>query len=132
MEEEQSFYKQRHDINIALVAQMELSNILKSITMLDMNYPIDSPQKQKQKLELIIHYLTRATPYLSKKDSDKYKNELLNFSINKKAGVKGGKQTVSYEYDSRLDRRLKEILIELQQILRFIFTKIRDLEDEGL
>ena len=132
METEQKFYKQKHEINIALVSQMELSNILRQLMLLDATYPIDSPQKQKSYLNLVKQYLIRATPYLSKIDSENYKKEILGFGVNKKAGVKAGKQFLNYEFDPELDFRLNEILIELQQKLRPIFTKVRDEEEEGL
>lgn len=132
MVDEDKFYRQKHEINIALVSQMELSNVLKQITMLDYTYPIDSPQKQKSYLNLVRQFFIRAVPYLSRKDSEAYKKELLSFGVIKKADVKKGTQILSYEFNPNLDFRLNEILIELQQKLRPIFTKVRDEEEEGL
>ena len=132
MEEGQNFYQQKQKFNIAVPSQMEISDILKRMSLLDTVYPIDSPEKQKIKLNLVIFYLIRATPYLSIQDSQKYKEELLSFGIRKNANVKRGTQKLSYQFDSKLDYRLNEILIELQQRLRHIFSKIRDEEEEGL
>lgn len=132
MVEEEKFYKQKHDINIALVYQIELSNILKQITMLDFTYPIDSPQKQKIYLNLVKQFFIRAVPYLSKNDSELYKKEILAFGVSRKVNVKRGTQILSYEFQPELDYRLNGILVELQQKLRPIFTKIRDQEEEGL
>lgn len=131
-EQEQKFYQQKHDINIALVSQMELSNILKQIVHLDMNYPIDSPEKQKAYLNLVKQYFIRAVPYLSVSDSSKYKKELLSFNVYSQSNVRKGSQSISYKYDPKLDFRLNEILIEIQQKLRPIFTKVRDYDEEGL
>lgn len=131
-EREEKFYRQKHEINIALASQMRLHDLLNRISFLDATYPIDSPQKQKLYLNLVKQYFISAVPYLSPKDSDKYKKEILSFVVSKKSGVKGGKQTLNYEFDTALDIRLNEILIELQQRLRHIFSKVRDMEEEGL
>lgn len=134
MEEDDNkkFYKQRHQINIALASQMRLHDLLNRIAFLDSNYPIDSPEKQKSYLNLVKQYLISAVPYLSVADSNKYKDEILGFGVNKKATIKGGTQILSYQFDPKLDVRLNEILIELQQKLRPIFTKVKDDEEEGL
>jgi len=131
-EEKQKFYKQKHEINIALASQMRLHDLLNRIAFLDANNPIDSPQKQKSYLNLVKQYFISAVPYLSPEDSEKYKKEILSFRVNKKSGVKRGTQTLKYEFDPELDFRLNEILIELQQRLRHIFSKVRDDEEEGL
>ena len=132
MDDNKNFYNQEYKINITLASQMELSNILSKIALLDATNPIDSPEKQKCKLSLIIHYLIRATPYLSETDSEKYKKELLPFGVNRKVEVKHGTQTLNYKFNRKLDFRLNEILIELQQKLRRVFTKMEDEEDDGL
>lgn len=133
MEEDdnKNFYKQKHGINIALASQLRLHDILNRIVNLDSNYPIDSPEKQKCYLSLVKQYLISAVPYLSPKDAKEYQKEVLSFSINRRAGVMKGVQKFSYSFDPILDRRLNEILMELQGRLRHIFSKIIDDEDSG-
>lgn len=131
-ENSEKFYEQKYQINITLASQMELSHLLSRMALLDANYPIDSAEKQKSFLSLVTHYLIRATPYLSPEDSDKYKKEILGLSVNRKADIKRGTQILIYQFNHDLDFRLKEILIELQQKLRRVFTKTEDEEDDGL
>lgn len=132
-DDNQNFYKQKHGINIALASQLRLHDILNRIVNLDANYPIDSPEKQKCYLSLVKQYIISAIPYLSSKDGDKYKKEILSFNINKRSDVKKGVQRFGYRFDPVMDRRLNEILMELQGRLRHIFSKIiDDEEDEGL
>lgn len=131
-EEDKNFYKQKHEINIALASQMRLHDLLNRIASLDSTYPIDSPEKQKCYLNLVKQYFISAVPYLSSKDSKKYKNEILSFGVIKESNIKRGTQKYIYLFNPKLDYRLNEILVELQQKLRKIFTKIKDEDDEGL
>ena len=134
MEEEdnKNFYKQKHGINIALASQLRLHDILNRIVDLDAGYPVDSPEKQKCYLSLVKQYLISAVPYLSPGDANKYEKEVLSFSIKRKVNVRKGIQKFNYQFNSALDKRLNEILMELQGRLRHIFSKIIDTEDEGL
>ena len=129
---DKDFYKQKHQINIALASQMRLHDLLNRIVDLDANNPIDSPQKQKAYLSLVKQYFISAVPYLSVADSDKYKKELLDYNVKKRAVIKQGTQIFDYQFDPILDKRLNEILIELQQKLRPLFSKVKDEEEEGL
>ncbi len=132
-DENKNFYKQKHGINIALASQLRLHDILNRIVSLDAGYPIDSPEKQKCYLSLVKQYLISAVPYLSPKDSEKYQTEVLSFSIRKMSSVRRGNQKFSYQFNPLLDKRLNEILMELQGRLRHIFSKIIDTDDdEGL
>lgn len=132
-DDNQSFYKQKHGINIALASQLRLHDILGRIVNLDAGYPIDSPEKQKCYLSLVKQYLISAVPYLSPTDAKKYQAEVLSFSIKKMSSVRKGNQKFSYQFSPKLDKRLNEILMELQGRLRHIFSKIIDTEeDEGL
>ena len=124
------FYKQKHAINITLASQLRLHDILNRIVNLDANYPIDSPQKQKSYLSLVKQYFISAIPYLSPPDSQKYRSEILDFSIKRVSNIRRGNQKFSFEFDSKLDKRLNEILMELQEKLRPIFTKYINPEDE--
>lgn len=127
------FYKQKHGINIALASQLRLHDILNRIVSLDAGYPIDSPEKQKCYLSLVKQYLISAVPYLSPNDAKRYQNEVLSFSIQRFTSVRKGNQKSSYQFSPKLDKRLNEILMELQGRLRHIFSKILDTEDdEGL
>lgn len=132
-DDDKGFYKQKHGINIALASQLRLHDILNRIVSLDAGYPIDSPEKQKCYLSLVKQYLISAIPYLSPTDSNKYKQEVLSFSIKRMSSVRKGTQKFSYQFSPKLDKRLNEILMELQGRLRHIFSKIIDTdEDEGL
>jgi hypothetical protein len=132
-DDNKNFYKQKHGINIALASQLRLHDILNRIVNLDANYPIDSPEKQKCYLSLVKQYLISAVPYLSPTDAKKYQKEVLSFSINRKSDVKKGMQKFSYRFNQKLDIRLNQILMELQQKLRHLFSKIvEDDGDEGL
>jgi hypothetical protein len=132
VEDDNNFYKQKHGINIALASQLRLHDILNRIVTLDANHPIDSPEKQKIYLNLVKQYLISAVPYLSTTDATDYKKEVLGFNIKKIANVKRGNQKYNFQFDPVLDKRLNEILIELQQKLRHLFSKIIDDDDEGL
>lgn len=129
-EENKNFYKQKHGINIALASQLRLHDILNRIVSLDAGYPIDSPEKQKCFLSLVKQYLISAVPYLSPKDAKRYQVEVLSFSIKRMSSVRRGNQKFSYQFSPKLDRRLNEILMELQGRLRHIFSKIIDTEGE--
>lgn len=132
-EDNQNFYKQKHGINIALASQLRLHDILNRIVTLDANYPIDSPEKQKCYLSLVKQYIISAVPYLSPSDANKYQQEILSFSINKVSNVQKGIQKHNFQFNPGLDKRLNEILMELQQKLRHLFSKIiNDDDDEGL
>ena len=132
MGENSKFYKQKHEINIALASQMRLHDLLNRLAFLDSVMPIDSPEKQKSYLNLVKQYFISAVPYLSKKDTQIYKKEILKFTIKRKSKIRGGSQTNNFQFDPKLDRRLNEILIELQNKLRPIFTKVRSYDEEGL
>ena len=132
-DDDKNFYKQKHGINIALASQLRLHDILNRIVSLDAGYPIDSPEKQKCYLSLVKQYLISAVPYLSPADAGKYQTEVLGFSIKRMASVRKGVQKFSYQFSPVLDKRLNEILMELQGRLRHIFSKIIDPDDdEGL
>lgn len=135
MEEDvnKNFYKQKHGINIAMASQLRIHDILNRIVNLDANYPIDSPEKQKCYLSLVKQYIISAVPYLSPGDAKKYQKEVLSFSIKKMSSVRKGNQKFSYQFNTVLDKRLNEILMELQQKLRPLFWKnIDDDGDDGL
>ena len=134
MEEDdnKNFYKQKHGINIALASQLRLHDILNRIVSLDAAYPIDSPEKQKCFLSMVKNYVISAVPYLSPNDAKQYQDEILSFSISKVSNVKRGNQRYNFQFNPVLDKRLNEILMELQQKLRHLFSKIISEDDEGL
>lgn len=132
-DDNKNFYNQKHGINIALASQLRLHDILNRIVNLDASYPIDSPEKQKCYLSLVKQYLISAIPYLSPDDGKKYMKEVLDFNISKISNVKKGNQKYSFVFSPAMDRRLNEILMELQQRLRHLFSKIlNDDDDDGL
>ena len=126
------FYKQKHEINIALASQLRLSSLLDRIAILDANYPFDSPEKQKCYLNLVKQYFISAVPYLSLTDTKKFKDEIFKFNISRRSDVTKGVQRFNYQFDPQLDLKLNEILVRLQIKLRKIFTKVKDEEEDGL
>ena len=132
MGDDKDFYKQKHEINITFASQMRMHDILNRIVDIDSRYPIDSPEKQKCYLNLVKQYFISAVPYISEADANKYKDEILSFSVKQKSNVRKGSQKYNYIFDSALDKRLNQILVELQIKLRRVLTRIRDPEDEGL
>lgn len=132
-DDKKNFYDQELKINITLASQMQLINILNKMISLNIQYPIDSPQKQKTYLDLVMQYLICGTPYLSDTDVSKYEKDLLDCNIDKKATVKNGKQVFTYSFNQALNKKLIKMMIELQQKLRRVFAKIKDEdEDDGL
>ena len=132
--EDKNYYNKDFQMNVTLASQMQLINILHRMINLKFNYPIDSADKQKRYLDLVKLYLICATPYLSDNDVEKYQNELFNFNIKTKMIIKNRIQNVGYEFNQKLEKRLGEIMIELQKKLRKVFAKIKDDDDddEGL
>ena len=132
--EDNSYYKKDFQMNVTLASQMQLINILQRIINLKLSFPIDSADKQKKYLDLVKLYLICATPYLTDDDVDEYVKELFNFSINTKMKIKNRVQNISYEFNPKLEKRLGEIMIDLQKKLRKVFAKLRDEDDddEGL
>lgn len=132
-DDNKNFYKQKHGINIAMASQLRIHDILNRIVNLDASFPIDSPEKQKCYLSLVKQYVISAVPYLSPGDATKYQKEILSFSIKRTSNVKNGIQKFNFQFSPVLDKRLNEILIELQQKLRPLFWKnISDDDDDGL
>lgn len=129
-ENSQNFYNQKHGINIALASQMRLHDILNRIVNLEANYPIDSAEKQKIHLSLVKQYVISAIPYLSDTDAKSYKDKVLGMHIKRKTNVNKGNQKFSFVFDVEMDKELNEILMEIQQKLRHLFSKIVDDEDE--
>ncbi len=132
--EDNNYYKKDFQMNVTLASQMQLINILNRIINLKFNFPMDTADKQKRYLDLVKLYLICATPYLSDPDIDKYEKELFNFNIKTKMQIKNNVQKISFGFDEDLEKRLGEIMIELQKKLRKVFAKIRDDDDddEGL
>ncbi len=130
-DDNKDFYKQKHGINIALASQLRLHDILNRIVSLDAGYPIDSPEKQKCYLSLVKQYLISAIPYLSPNDAKKYQTEVLSFSIKRMSSVRRGNQKFNFQFSPILDKRLNEILMEIQGRLRHIFSKIINTDDYG-
>ena len=115
------YWDEEVPFNMAVATLMRLDAILKEIRNLNYLYPRDSAEKQKSYIELVKQFYLNAIPLLKDEDSEKYKEEILGMQIKKKAGIKSGTQTCSYIYDSKIDYRLNEILIELQQKLKPYF-----------
>ena len=128
--ERKDFYKQEFQMNVTLASQMQLIKILDRIINLKLNNPMDTADKQKKHLDLVKLYLICGTPYLDNADVKKYEEELFNFNIEKVADIKNKSQKIKYGFNTKLDKRLGEIMISLQKKLRQVFAKIKDDDDD--
>lgn len=106
--------------NMAIATLMRLDNILKQLTYLDTMYPRDSIEKQKIHLGLIKQLYINSASLLNETEIKNYK-EVLELSLKQKTGIKAGSQKHNYIYDPKLELRLNEIAIELQQKLKRFF-----------
>ena len=134
--------------NMAIATLKRLDSILQQITSLDFDYPRDSVEKQKIHIGLVKKFFINATPLFkddnekkgnkNKKDNNdekehlkKLHNEILDFQVDKKHGIKSGTQISRHVYSEKKEKRLNEILIEIQQRLKKFFMPGKR-EVEGL
>ena len=116
--------------NDALKTLARVCRPLDEIPLLNI-YPPESPEKQRAFIELVTRFFVLCAPLLKITESDKYKKEILEMQVLKKMIIKSGVQSLNYRYDSKLNFRLWEILIELQQkIKKYLMPDRR--EDSGL
>lgn len=130
--EDDKFYQRKSQINIALQSQLRIQTILDKFVQIDLSTPFDSAQKQKLKLDNLINFIQSATPYLSPTDVKKYGKEILSLKISKKSTIRKGVNSLEYQFDPKLNKRINEIIIELQNKLRGLYTRYKDDDDDGL
>lgn len=130
-DDNKKFYEQKHKINVTLSSQERINGILENISDLHKNNPIDSPEKQKCYLDLLRQYLIAAIPYLSNGDGKTYMETISNFKIKKRSIVVNGNQRYSFQFDPLLDSKMNLVLLQLQQKLRPILTRIEQDDDSG-
>lgn len=116
--------------NMAIATLKRLDIILQQIRQLDIMYPSNSVDKQKSYMNLVKQFYINAIPLFPKKDKgekDKTSNiaklgeEIISMTIKKRPFIISGGQKIGEVYDGKLDVRLNEILIELQQKLKKFF-----------
>lgn len=110
--------------NMAIATLRRLDVILQQIKNLNLRFSQDSPEKQKAHISLVRDFYIQATPLFSEtdlKDLKEIEKELLNFSIDKKSKIKSGSQKIGYVFDVEKEKRLNEILIDLQVKLKRYF-----------
>lgn len=117
--------------NMAIATLKRLDTILQQIRNNDTLYPHDSPEKQKSFIGLVKQFYINSVPLFPKEDKElkDLGDEILNLKIKKTTGIKGGGQTYVYIYTEELDKRLNQILIEIQlKLKRFFMPDKRDIE----
>jgi len=114
--------------NMAVATLMRLDKILQHFTTIELNFPSDSAEKQKIKLNLTKQFLLNSTTLLSMNEVKKFRERINNIFIQKKFVVKGGIQKHIYVYDEKLEKELDEILEEIQDCSRkYYMPKGKDL-----
>ncbi len=137
--------------NMAIATLQRLDLILQQIRNLDVQFPIDSVSKQKSYISLVKQFYINSVP-LFKEDKKKYGNkkkddkkedtkkkeslkklqdEILSLKLDKKRCIRSGTQTYRYAYSEEKEKRINEILIEIQQRLSKFFMPGKR-ETEGL
>ena len=135
--------------NMAIATLQRLDAILQQIRDLDSQYPIDSASKQKSYISLVKQFYINSVPLFKesknvygkkkkggkKKDTTKkislkvLQNEILSLKLDKKKVIRSGTQTYKYVYSEEKEKRINEILIDLQQRLsKFFMPGKRDTE----
>lgn len=127
-----NFYNRKNEYNITIQSQLRIQELLNLLVKLELSSPFDSPEKQKLHLVMVRQIVTSAIPHISPADYKKYKSEILNMQLPKKSSMKKGKQCFEYKFSPIVEKRLNEIVMELQDKLRNLYNKFRDEEDDGL
>jgi len=113
--------------NMAIATLMRLDTILQQLRNLGIMYPNDVPEKQKAHIEFVRQFFINAVPLLENEDTESYKKEILGLGLNVRSGVKSGTQFSKFIYDKNIEKRLNEILIEIQQkVKKYFMPKGRD------
>ncbi len=131
--------------NMAIATLQRLDLILQQIRNLDVQFPIDSVSKQKSYISLVKQFYINSVPLFKedgkkkkggkKKDTTKkeslkkLQDEILSLKLDKKKCIRSGTQIYKYTYSEEKEKRINEILIEIQQRLsKFFMPGKRDTE----
>ena len=129
--EEEDAIEEEVAFNDALKTLGRVGEALNDIRNIDYLYPPESIEKQKAFINLVRRFYIVSVPLMKVTQSEKYKNEILNLTLKKVSMVKGTNSKYKPIYDPDIDKRLNEILIEIQQqIKKYLMPSRR--EDDGL
>lgn len=104
--------------NFALDTLERLSSVLRRISILQIVYPNDLNARQNEYIGLIKQLYLVAIPLLDETMINKYKDEILDFKMDIKLVIKSKIQTMQEMYSATKEKRLNEILVNLQFKLR--------------
>ena len=123
--------------NMALDTLKRLGETLREVKQLSYKTDYTIETRQAVKIGLIRQFFVQASPLLPTKKVNDYKKEILNFAPavidlrQKKSFGNDVSVGTRIVYNSKLDFRLDEILIDLQIILQEKGHFMPDAEDEG-
>ena len=103
--------------NMAVATLMRLDAIHKQLTALELMYPYNNYEKQKQHISLVKQFFLNAINLLDEKYDNKYE-ELLKLEPNVKTIAKQGVQKFKGVYNKQLEIKLNKLFIEMQQKIR--------------
>lgn len=115
--------------NMAVATLMRLDAILRQMKDINFLYPPRTPQKQEAHIGLVKQFYINAVPLLKDK-APKWKEEILNFSVVNKNSIKAGNQRNTEIYSPEIEKRLNEVMIEIQLVINKFFMPEGDDEDE--
>lgn len=129
---ETNVYDSEAPFNMAIATLKRLDLILIQIRQLHYQYPQESIAKQKAHIDLTKQFYLNATPLFDPKEDDKDKKkgsktmeelgkEVLIFNTVKKGVIRNRNQKICEFYSFKKERRLNEILEELQFKLKRFF-----------
>lgn len=107
--------------NSAIDLLERISLILRRISFLHVLYPNDNISRQKEHIHLTRSFYTIATPIIPISMIKKYHQEILNLQVENQTAVRSGMQRVVEVFSPKLEKRLWEILMELQLSIKTYF-----------
>ena len=119
--------------NMAIATLKRLDVILQQMRNLDTLYPMKSIEKQQSQIASVKQFYINSVPLFKQKDKDKkpgkeeqkelkeLQSEILDLQVKMRVGVKSGTQVSRYIYSDKLEKRMNEIMIEIQTRLKEFF-----------
>ena len=107
--------------NSALDLLERISIILKRLAFLHILYPNNLIAKQREHISLVRNFYKIAIPILPINMIEKYDDEILDFRMKHIMNVKSGVQKVNESYSFEIEKRLDQILIDLQLSIKYYF-----------
>ena len=115
--------------NMAIATLQRIDLVLRQITLIDTLHLMDTSAKQKAYIDLTQRLFVISSPLLfglekeKKKDEEKtnledLQDEILNLKIECKTVVISGNQKLEFVFSRKLEKRIHEILIDIQRRLK--------------